>query len=301
MDNLISDIDSFLNTLSTNFPHLLDKNAAFLFENPDFINDCHMICFHNNSLPIIHKLIYHIYNISNIRENIESIGENEIEYSYSNKHIEVDMTENHMQYTKSIIKNQNINQNKFIILINNCNVNNRKIQTLYKRMFEKHTNAIFIFVVPSLSYLSPEIVNMCCCINCKFSKEKVCKYISSTYAYDINQDYDKYNNDIINMILAAKYNVKKNKVEETLEKFFENLKKAKNGLELVTLCRDLSHKVFHLNMPLTVLAKYIIRLCPPTKTQTIIEIAAECDVLAAQSKKNILLYERFLIAISQAL
>jgi hypothetical protein len=206
------------------------------------------------------------------------------------------MNNDYIQYTKSIIKNKTINQNKLIIIIKDCNINNKTLQVLHKRMFEKHTNVIFIFIVPTLSYLAPEISKMCCCINAKFNKETVCKYIYDTYNYD-----HEYNYDIINMLLKAKYKVKKTKVDETFEKFFKQLKKSKNNLETINLCRELSHKVFHLNMPFPLLAKYIINNSSYSQDSIpkIVEIAAECDHLAVQSKLNILLYERFLVSISQ--
>lgn len=247
-----------------------------------------------------------MYDIeSNIRETTLDIDDSEVEYVFSDKHIELKMTDKGMKHMKQIVKNNNISNKKFLFLIKDCNISNQNTQFGIKRIIEKYTNATYVFIVKSLSCILPSIQNMGCNINCKFPFHNVASYMFKDHEDNLDKwkrIYEFYNNDILNLMLMKTHNIEKTKIEESFIKFFEKAKKEKNCYEITSLCRDFSYKLFHINVPLNMVIKYILTCFEKHNEKRkllpeIISVLANCDHLALRSKKNILVYEKALLEV----
>lgn len=306
LEHLCSDIDSFLN--NTSLEGLLNQDALRIFRDPSLIDGANILVLYGNSNPILYKFLYHVLSVTHVRTTETLCGDVTIEYARSNHHIELMMTEQHMGFVKSLAQNQNIRNKKFIFLVKNCSPTNMHTQQRFKRMFEKLAqNAIFVFAVKNLAYLSQDIINMSTTINCKFTKEKIASFCRETYFVDVfdfcGKDLcDQYNNDLISIILAVKNNIAKTKMELAFERFLDQISKEKNGVGTVSLCKEFAHKVYHLTIPFPLMAKYILQALPATTKDAvkfaIVQSATECDHTGAFSKKNILVYERFLLEVA---
>lgn len=308
LDTLCSDIDSFLNSLGNTFPELLGDTAARLLQDAGTaLTDTTMVVLYGNSPPVLYRYMYQLYGVGRIRDDVTTIGDDEISYSYSDNHTEVPMTAPHMQYIRGIVKNKNIGNKRFVFLIKGCTIANRGLQASFKRLFERQSNAVFVFAARSLSCIAPEIVNMSMCIKCNFPKEKVGAFCKKVYNEDTSKAievYEAFNHDIVNTILSIKNGIEKTLLQAAFEKFYDGLAKEKNGLGIATACREFAHRLFHTNMPFGMLVAYVIRTlrsrgAKEAAISSVVECAARCDHLASISKKTILLYERFLLDVSQ--
>lgn len=305
LDSLCSDIDSFLNSLGDAFPQLLGPAAASLLQQRETaLSDINLVVLYGNATPILHKYMYELYGVHKVRDDITTVGDDEIQYSHSENHIEVYMTQAHMAYVRGVVKNKNINNKRFVFLIKGCTIANRSLQASFKRMFERY-NAVFVFAARSLSNIAPEIIGMSFCVKCNFPRENVVSHFSRIYhedPKDIAEIHDTHN-DIINTVLAIKNGIKKTLMHGAFERFFNQLSKEKNSLGVSAACRDFAHRLFHINMPFAMLVQHVVRAMrtkgAEKQLSAVIECAARCDHLASISKKTILLYERFLLDVSQ--
>lgn len=311
LDSLCSDIDSFLNSLGDAFPHLLGDAAASLLQQRDTaLSDTNLVVLYGNATPILHRYMYELYGVQKVREDVTTVGDEtltryEVQYAHSDNHIEVYMTQAHMRYVRGVVKNKNINNKRFVFLIKGCTIANRGLQASFKRMFERHHNAVFVFAARSLSNIAPEIIGMSFCVKCNFPRENVVSHFSKVYnedPKDIAEIYDTHN-DIINTVLAIKNGIKKTLMHGAFDRFFDQLAKEKNSLGVSAACRDFAHHLFHINMPFAMLVQHVVRAMRTKGAEkhvsAVIECAARCDHLASISKKTILLYERFLLDVSQ--
>lgn len=265
---MISDVDEFLNAFDG---ELFDGVALKIWNNPSILDDTRLLCFHGNSVAILYKFVYHIYGIKNIRKTEE--------YGYSDKHMEFVMTDDAMTLIKDALKSKTIDNRRMIYLIKQpC----KKLLKLHKRFFEKSVNATFIFAVPNVSTINQDIRDMCWCIHCGFKEAKVRDYLGDNYWEG---------EDFLNMLVRSKYGIKKTSLESTIEKFLTMPIGNDNAKE----CRDLAHKMFHMNVPFAWMAKCVIRQWKvPARLSDIIKAAAECDL----NSGKILVYERFLLYVT---
>jgi hypothetical protein len=300
MESLVCDVNSFLN----------DLNLSSLLVDPEILTkvkniDVNIIILYGNNPVILQKCFYKMYDIgNNIRETTLSIDDCELEYVFSDKHIELKMTDKGMKHMKQVVKNNNISNKKFLFLIKDCNISNHNTQFGIKRIIEKYTNATYVFIVKSLSCILPSIQNMGCNINCKFPFHNVASYLFKDYEGDLDKwkgIYEFHENDILNLMLLKTHNIEKTKIEESFITFFEKTKKEKNCYEITSLCREFSYKLFHINIPMTMVTKHILKCFEKHEKRKllpeIIFVLAKCDHLASLSKKNILVFEKTLLEV----
>ena len=282
-------------------------NLSALLHNPHVIHntiniDVNILVLYGNNPVILQKCFYQMFEISNnVRETAINVDDSEIEYMFSDKHIELKMNDKSMKHMKRIVMNNNIANKKFLFLIKDCNIINHNVQFTIKRVIEKYSNATFVFIVKSLSHILPSITNMACAVNCKFPFENVAKYfnIDSKVNFDKwKQIYNFHDNDIINLMIMISNDIETTKLEDFFTKIFSKIKKEKNAYEITSLCREVSYKLFHMNVPISIVVKYILKYFEKHKLiSDIVMVMAKCDHLACLSKKNIMVYEKMFLEV----
>lgn len=291
---------------------LLEPIAQQVYQNPSILDDFHVVLLHNNSPLFIDMFFRHIYQIDNIREATSSIvNGNEITYKFSDNHIEIPLTDEHIQYIKHVTRNKTISAKKSIFYIRGLPNNSSHLQNQLKNLIEKSSNAVFVIAVPSRAEVNYSLTSMAVNLSIRFPSENVIDFYRNSYKSfghdecmsidELTTLYSQCNGDLFNGFLRILHKIPKTKLEQALDAFVEFCDNESDYLSLITRCRDISYKLFHLNYPLSSVAKYLLGTLPSHILMDFSILAANSDHLCMTTKKDVLTYEKFFIQLAELL
>lgn len=279
---------------------MIKPSALTILNKPTCLEDINSIILFGNEFiylnsyinVLIKNLFPEITTLSKKKDEYEYKDNNDklvtIEYEYSNYHYEMNFSEKHLRFIKSIIKNKNITGRKYIFVLKNFDNSNRESQHAIARILEKN-NAKFFILSNSLSKLSNAIKSRSMHINLSFPREKMETFVG--------------NKPIIGSLILTIANItEKTKLELAMDDLFKKITKSKNELENITAIREYCYKIYHLCVPFEYIAKLTIhKYSQHKKISDIVSIAAECDHLLTIGSKDLLLYETFFIKLYKLL
>lgn len=303
-------MQSFLNDLDSALPQLLHPHALRVYENPDSIDDFHVVVLYNNSPLFIDAYFRRIFNIGHVREATTSVPNNsELLYRFSDKHIEFPLTDDHVQYIKQVTKNKTLNDKKSIFCIKGIPSGSQHLQNQLKNVIEKSTNTVFVIQAENRTDISPALSTMSIAIPLHFRFDQVFDYYNSNFkifghteplSIDVVRSiYDSSNPDMLSMFMRLAHKIQKTRLEASVDAFVEACDGDTDPLSTITRCRELAYKLFHMNYPLCSLAKYLYSILPSHILTDFSFISASADHLCMTTKKDILTYERFLIELAE--
>lgn len=295
---------TFLNGLEDHMPMLLDTIALNVYTQPTILDDFQVVLLYGNSPILLDKYFYKVYDIRNVRSSTLEIAGEELPYHFSDRHMEMPLTDLYIQHLKGITKNNTLSKRKYLFYLK-CH--GRLTPLLYnqlKNIVETSLNAVFVLATSSRSDVSSVLTNMACQINVSFPCERLYRFYKDRLdmfqhekpmSYeDMQGYYQQLPNDNIGCILRMVMN-RKTKLEDAIDKFLETCEREKNDLTLIMESRELAYKMFHLNYPIALIAKYLLSVLPSHVHQDFAILAAQSDHMCAISKKDVMTYERFLI------
>lgn len=300
----------FLNGLDEYLPLLLKPYAKKVYEDPSILDDFQVILLHGNTPLLLSSFFYKVYGIRNVRSSTIQIDGEDIPYSFSDKHMEMSCTDQHLRYIKSITKNHTISHNKYLFFIRFHHRVSPLLQHQLKNIIEMAPNAVFVLAAPSATDVDHVLVNMALKLSLGFPCNEFYDFYTNNIGMfghecslskeDFETLYYSLPLDSIALILRLIMN-RHTKIEEAIFKFIETCEKEKSDLTIISNSRDLSYKLFHLNYPISSICKCLLHVMPSHVHADLVMIASKADHMAAISKKDVLVYERFFIQSIQLL
>lgn len=301
-------VTKFLNIIENEIPNIVDKTCFDLLsrdDNPEIKS----IILYGNSHTFLEMtsmiLIKRWFKQENIvkRKTTYIFDSNEIEYEFSDYHFEFDYSEKYIKFIKSIVQNKNISDKPFIFIMKNMDEVPKHKQVALRKMLDVVGNNQYIMLVNNPSKLDEAVSSRSIFINAHFKMNKLLTIINKIIEKPINLDhlnnlFYKNNHSIISVLLVLEFGDEKPKVYQYLDNLLIKMKKEKSELSLIDQIRDFIYKIYHINFPFNIIAKYIIDYYINHKNICeIIALAAECDIEFSKSNKNILIYEKFMFGL----
>lgn len=288
--------NKFINNIDENIIEILNNNALNyinkLYDNKSTIlygNE--LFYLQHISEIIISKIVnYNIKNKNKIKSNYLTTNDCILQSKY---HYEISFfNENVCKFINSIIKNKNINNEKYIFLIKDIN---KKYEFMLKKLIDDETNSQFIFISSSLSKLNETTKSRSLCVNCSFSFEKVRDYIYNNLGITIER---------LSYTLFTTFIEAEMKGNNYLETYIHNFLNKKTP-SLCELKRVLI-KIYNLSLPYKIINKIILdKYKDKDYIHEIVKILAEQNTLSfdnhliycGDSSYNMLTLERIFMNI----
>jgi hypothetical protein len=310
-------VSTFLNDIEQHIPYLVSDTCQTLFKNTaNVMVDIRSIILYGNSKTYLNTMamimIKKMFDIQNIRKSIGSFSIThqgslvDIEYTYSDYHFELDYTDKHIKFIKTLISNKTMNNRPFIFVIKGLDENAGNQIPLKQVIDGMSSNVQFIFLTKNLAKIDKTIISRSMLVNTAFQEQKIYQlvqnYTQSEIPFEIfHSMYETSNYSIVSVLLQLEFGVNKNiRLYHHLDQLLLKMKKEKNPQTLIEYIREFVYKVYHLTIPLDTLMKYIVNKFPGQIE--IIALAAQCSCdLHCSGNKTILAYERFFLNLPQLL
>lgn len=299
-------LNTVLNDLELHLPYLLKPSIQPVFEKQVSLDDFHIVLLHSNNQVIMEAFFRSIFDITFTRQGTTTIGDVDLPYMFSDRHIEIDLCEEAIVYLKQVVKNKTLSASKFIFYIKGVNRNNFHLQRQLKNIIETSHNSLFVITAKSLSNVQPVLQSLSIQLNLGFPLEKIMEwydiYSSSlledcTFSRAEVESIYSTDHDFINLVLKMSMNAKKSKLEEALYKFLDQ-ETTKNKYDLVAKSREMAYKLYHMNVPISYICRSFTSFFQNydySCSMKLIELASQAEYMSCISKKDVLSYERFLI------
>ena len=164
-------------------------------------------------------------------------------------------------------------------------------------------NACFVIYARNISKVPNTILSRCSLMNLAFPINNIYNTLNrllDTHS-QVNKDtfeseYASTGYDILSYIMKYSLSITTTCLDEVVIKHFDNVIKEKNILNVIMTTRELSYKLYHINFPISMLSHIIInKHKDKDNINDIVSTCADCDALAATSKKDVLVYEKMLL------
>lgn len=263
-----------------------------------------VVTLFGNSQLLLDAFFYRVFGIHNVRTATTELGGEEWTYTFSDRHMELSLTDLHLQHIKQVTKNSTLSKRKFLFYIRYQGQSIALLQHQLKNIIEHSPNAIFIISSPSRSDIHPTISHMALQLHVGFPLDQLQAFCARHRAtlgeVDPSPWYHVYPNDSISLLLRMFY-PQKTHIERAIEHFLATCEKEENELTCIMECRELSYKLFHINFPLANIAKLLFHVLPSHTHADFTVLAATSDHLGATTKKDVMTYERFFLQTLQIL
>lgn len=298
--------NKFIDNIDENIIEILNNNALN-YINKLYDNKC-TILYGNELFYLQHIseiIISNVVKYDTVGQRLDYLlikDKNKIKSNYlttndcilqSKYHYEISLfNENVCKFISSIIKNKNINNEKYIFLIKDIN---KKYEFMLKKLIDDETNSQFIFISNSLSKLNETTKSRSLCVNCSFSFGKVKEYIYNNSGITIERlSYTLFTTFIEAEMEGNNY----------LETYIHNFLNKKTP-SLCELKRILT-KIYNLSLPYKIINKIILdKYKDKDYIHEIVKILAEQNTLSfdnhlihyGDSSYNMLTLERIFMNI----
>lgn len=306
-------VSKFLNDIENHIPNLVSPTCSTLIKT-NVCNDIRSIVLFGNNPSYLDIISIMVIKSRHDRQTITKRKGSfnyvnycgiacDIEYEYSDYHFELDYSDKHITFIKSIIQNKSIANKPFIFIIKNIDDSNKSAQLPLKQIMDGTGNIQFIFTVKNCSKIEETLLSRSILINASFKIHTLYDVVKNITNSSINFDtfVSMYrNNDcsIVITLLQIEFGNKKPTLYTHLDLLMEKMKKEKSQFLVIQAIREYVYKIYHLTIPLDVICKYIIKKFENHKyIDQIISLAAECDHCCCNGNKNILVYEKFLVGL----
>lgn len=271
--------NDFLNNLENYISEL--KPVHF-----NFIADFPCIILHGNE-----DLYLQTYALRMIKDyfKIEKLSITTHEnYKSSMYHFEFDYNQTNLDSIKSIIRNKNITNNKYIFVIKKFTVGHKQHQL--RHLIDTHPNSTFIILNKTLGGIDQSIFSRASLLKISFTEERIKTFLKDHY------DLEYKKTDINKSLISIIAEINRPKYEIELEKLMQTVTKGRNQMDIVTAIKEYCYKVFHLCIPLSHLCKAIIKMYEKNaKILEIIKTCSECDHKMVIGTRDILSYEKLFV------
>lgn len=304
MQSLCNNIDSFLNKLDVFLPRLLRYPSYKLLHEPNIITDTNCTILYGNTITFTQHILYRIIGIKKTSCCTFQNGNTEYMYKTSEKHIEFEISDEHITFVKDIIRNKNIQGRKFIFYITQVEKASRDCINSLKHLVDNCVNACFIIHFKSLGKLDNGLASRAIMYNMTFVPCQVFEVMKEFFDYqDMTEeaflsDFTKTGYDLMSYIIMKSFNLSSSKLEDIIHKHLDTYSTEGKPLAIIQSARELSYKLYHINFPIPLLSQIIIKHLSNISTiHEIVAVCSACDVLACRSKKDVLVYEQLLLNI----
>lgn len=301
-------LSTFLNDIEQHIPELVNETCGKVLSNaPEIIKGMPSTILYGNNKMYLNimatMVIKKMFNLPNLRKSTSSFSfvhqgsSVDVEYEHSDYHFEMDYSDKHVKFIKSIISNKRINDRPFIFVIKGLDETSA-VQTPLKQVIDGTCNAHFILLAKNLSKVDKTIKSRSMMINGSFDIHRVyrvvTKYTTLETPFEVfHSMYEMTNHSIVSVIMLMEFGVNQNiRLYHHMDLLLARMKKEKNALSLIEAIREFVYKVYHMTIPLDTLTKYIINKFKVNND--VISLAAQCSLEFHKSgNKTILAYERF--------
>lgn len=307
-------LEQLLNTYKTNIIHYIRPHAQSLLEKGGFGVPC-FIFYGNDQILMdifVDEFICRMNDVSSIIKKRHQL------YLYSEYHFEFDCLHDdkaeQIKMIKQLKHTRNITGNPHILHLKNMNIPTCKHLHHFIDMIKD--NMIVCISSHRLKDIDNMILNHCEIVNLTPSRDQ-CKNFSMNVLQNIESDkvdgatinhsefvdrfetaYNLSNGNCIQTILRMTSLNEKCNVEENIIQTLSDMQKTKSFMILITKIRDLSYKLYHLNIPFAFICKVILHeYHMSSKYGKLVEICAKCDHLIQISYKELFIYEKFFLEI----
>lgn len=225
----------------------------------------------------------------------------DVEYEYSDYHFELEYSEKHNTFIKSIIKNKNITTKPFVFIIKNMDNTTKISQFALKKMLDNCGSVIYIFLTKCTNKIENALLSRSMIINTHFPIKNIYNVFTTITGTSMNfNEFEKYyyntHKSIIVLLIQYEHGFIQLRILQHLDKLINTIQKEKKILQSIILIREFIYKAYHITFPLQHICKFIINKFINEKyIIDIINLSAECDYDLVSSNKDILVYEKFFI------
>lgn len=297
-------MDTFLNDLEepARWNTLLAPGARTLLADPSLAEDSRVIVLHGNSPLLLDRYFYMLMDIEpdHVRPCTREFAGEELTYHFSEKHIELPLTAAHVQFIRSVVCNATIGNRTSVFYIRWGTETKAAAAMALKTVMERAPHAVFYLACSHLKHVPPMIRSLGMLVNAGFPLDRLQAYVGPNK--DIRDPYLMYANDPVSCVLRSSLGGVTG-VDKAILAFLHDESNVATEAQRVMNARELSYKLYHIGYPVANVAKSILmsgELSPHMMTE-FVRLAAIADMDAIASKKNVLIYERFLLEVYQLL
>lgn len=293
--HFISHCQNFLNGLDEYLPQLIDETAKVLLAKPDIISDISAIMIYGNDMlyleTYVHLLIKKCFGKNTLRFETND----EEDYMFTDVHFEMDYNPKHNNRIKALVTNRSISGKQVVFVLKSP----QNLASL-RHVMDSNPQAKFIVLTKSIKSMDTSRFMM---VRLSFVYERCYEFVkgfcgySKTFAEFRDGFKDK---SLIMFITKLQGNGEKLALYKAIDKALDDVKKTRKPLEKMHIVRDLCYKLYHMNVPLDMLCKYIITSYQESPNIVdIVQISAACQLESVQSNKSMLCYEDYFLKVIQ--
>jgi len=276
-------------------PDLLNDTARALLDKPDVISDIPAIMIYGNDMlyleTYVHLLIKKYFGKNTLR--FESNEEED--YVFTDVHFEMEYNPKHNNRIKALVTNRSISGKQVVFVLKSP----QNLASL-RNVMDSNPHAKFIVLTKSIKSMDTSRFMM---IRLSFVYEKCYEFVKGFCGYSktLAEFRDEFKDkSLIMFITKLQGNGEKLALYKAIDQALEDVRKTKKPLERIHIVRDLCYKLYHMNVPLDMLCKYIITSYQESPyIADIVQISAACQLESVQSNKSMLCYEDYFLKVIQ--
>ena len=279
--------------MDDHLPQLLDTTAKTLLDRPDVISDVSAIMIYGNDMLYLETYVHLLIKKYFQKRTLRFQTNEEEDYMFTDVHFEMDYTPKHNKTIKGLVKNRCISGQQVVFVLKSPH----NLSTI-RHVIDSNPHAKFIVLAKTTRSIDTSRFMM---IRLSFAYEKCYEFVKGFCGYNktLEEFKDEFHNkSLIMFITRLQGNGDKLALYQAIDSAIQEIKKTKKPLEKIHIVRDICYKLFHMNVPLEMIGKYIIEsYADSPHIFEIITISADCQLTAVQSNKSILCYEDFFLQI----
>lgn len=269
------------------------------------IGGLNLVVLHNNEYAILNRIAFSIVK-SHIKADTHDIicrqhffdasSPDSGSFISSRYHFEFELTENSLQYIKSLIKNKPIYTSEFIFVIKNANMNiNRNLYLELRRLIDMSNTARWILTMERHTFLEKSLSSRALLINCCFTLQNIikCCNLPGTLE-DYYPIFIRAKGNVITFLQFISSTMASTLLwQDVFDKFISELQNEKKQLNIIMTTREMVYKLYHIGVPFAEFCRYIVFKFGQDIAD-MISVIASCEHQNTKSKEC-LMYEKVIL------